>query len=373
VARTTHTAPFASAAEAIGELARGHFVVVADSDDPGSDADVMIAAEHASPDAINFLAAEARGVIYLGLTDERCRQLDLTPMSDRSEPASWKRAFTVMIDARDGISTGISAADRARAVAVAIDPASGAADLVRPGHIAPLRAEPGGILTRVGRTEAFVDLPRMAGLVPAGVASSVMTEEGALATVSELGPWCEQHGIAMVSIAAVAGAAARRLPWLQPRERRRLRTPFGELDTSVFTDPHTGSEHVAVAGSLPAGGPARLSVFGECALGHVLRDGGCAERSAFETALRDASAGGPDVVIHVGLPGHCCTPPPDAGPPREAGPVSRMPWAVVARVLGELDVGVVELARGPRGLAGDLTRCGITVTPANDRRDLVHP
>jgi 3,4-dihydroxy 2-butanone 4-phosphate synthase/GTP cyclohydrolase II len=368
------TGSFASAADAIDELARGHFVVVADSEDPASDADVMIAAEHASPQAINFLAAEARGVIYLGLTDERCRELDLTPMTYRSDPTSWKRAFTVTIDAREGISTGISAADRAHAVAVAIDPASGATDLVRPGHIVPLHAEPGGILGRMGRTEAFVDLPRMAGLVPAGVASSVMTDAGALATVADLVPWCERRSIAMVSVGAVAGAAARRLPWLERRERRTLRTPFGELDTSVFTDPRTGSEHVAVAGSPAAGGPARLSVFGECPLGHVLRDGGCAERSAFETALRDASAGSRDVVIHVGLPGHCCTPAAAAAsPPREAGTVSRTPWAVVAKVLHELDVGAVELARGPRGLAGDLTRCGISVTHGNDRRDVLHP
>jgi 3,4-dihydroxy 2-butanone 4-phosphate synthase/GTP cyclohydrolase II len=360
----TQTARFVSAGEAVEELARGRFVVVADG---ACDADVMIAAEHASAGAINFLAAHARGVIYLGLTAERCLELDLTPMSGRSEP-NWKRAFTVTIDARDGISTGISAADRARAVEVAIDPASRADDLVRPGHIVPLRAEPGGMLTRIGRTEAFVELPRMAGLVPAGVASSVITEEGAVATVADLVEWCERHGIAMVTIGAAAGAAARRLPWLRPAPARTLSTPFGRLDARVFAEPRGGREHVAVVGALPAAGPARLSVFGECTLGHALRDGGCPRREAFEAAL-GAAAAGTGIVVHLGLPGLCCTEP--AVAPAGA-PVSERPWAVVARVLGELGVGEVEISHGPHGLDAHLARCGIAVASGDPRQDGGH-
>jgi 3,4-dihydroxy 2-butanone 4-phosphate synthase/GTP cyclohydrolase II len=356
------SSPFVSASTAIEELARGRFVVVADSEDPAADADVMIAAEFASVEAINFLAAEARGVIYLGLSDERCREMRLGPMAEHSDPDSWKSAFMVMIDAREGISTGISAADRARAVAVAIDPGSEADDLVRPGHIVPLRAQPGGVLVRTGRTEAFVDLPRMAGLVPAGAASSVLTEEGAVATVADLRPWCERHGIRMVTIDAVAAEGVLRLPWLERSERERLRTPYGDLDTVVLVDPRSRAEHAVVVGRLPEGAPARVAVFGQCTVGHVLGDDRCGDRVPFEDALRSVADGRTDLVVHVGLPGLCCQGPGTwAGAPGCATPASESPWAIVAKALHDLGVSAVAPAQAsPRGWQ-ELTRYGIAV------------
>src|SRR4051794_31142967 len=192
--------PFATVEAAIEDIRAGKIVVVVDADDRESEGDLTIAAQFATPEAINFMAKEGRGLICLCLTEERCDELGLRMMTDRNE-ASHGTAFTVTIEAREGITTGISAHDRSRTVQVAVDPSRGARDLVQPGHILPLKAAPGGVLQRTGHTEAAVDLARLAGLNPAGVVCEVMNDDGTMARVADLIPFTQRHGLKLVSIA----------------------------------------------------------------------------------------------------------------------------------------------------------------------------
>src|SRR5919202_4079832 len=192
--------PFATVEDAIEDIRQGRFVVVVDAPDRENEGDLVIAAQFATPEAINFMATFGRGLICLPLTEERCDELDLRPMSDRNE-TPYKTAFTVSIEAREGVTTGISAHDRSRTIQVAIDPSKAAADLVQPGHVFPLRARKGGVLQRAGQTEAAVDLARLAGLNPAGVVCEVMNEDGTMARVPDLIPYCERHGIKLVTVA----------------------------------------------------------------------------------------------------------------------------------------------------------------------------
>src|SRR2546423_6428041 len=168
-----HVSPFSSVQEALEDVRQGKFVVVVDDPDRENEGDLVIAAQFATPEAINFMATHARGLICLSLTPERCDELGLRPMTERNE-TPLGTAFTVSIEAREGVSTGISAQDRARTIHVAIDPASRPEDLVQPGHVFPLRGRPGGVLQRGGQTEGAVDLARLAGLIPAGVVWAIM-------------------------------------------------------------------------------------------------------------------------------------------------------------------------------------------------------
>src|SRR5207302_5161580 len=170
---SVETTAFATIEEAIEDIRAGKFVVVVDAADRENEGDLTIAAQFATPEAINFMATHGRGLVCLCLTDERCDELRLKPMTERNE-TPFETAFTISIEAREGISTGISAHDRSRTIQVAIDRTKGHHDLVQPGHVFPLRARPGGVLQRAGQTEAAVDLARLAGLIPAGVVCEVM-------------------------------------------------------------------------------------------------------------------------------------------------------------------------------------------------------
>ena len=188
------TTPFAAIEEAIEDIREGRFVVVVDDPDRENEGDLVIAAQFATPETINFMATHARGLICLCLTTERADQLGLRPMTDRNE-APLGTAFTVSIEAREGVTTGISAADRSHTIQVAIAPDAKPDDLVQPGHVFPLRAKPGGVLERIGQTEAAVDLARLAGLNPSGVVCEIMNDDGTMARVPDLVPYCERHGL----------------------------------------------------------------------------------------------------------------------------------------------------------------------------------
>ena len=198
--KTATSSTFASIEEAIEDIRQGKFVVVVDAADRENEGDLTIAAQFATPEAINFMATHGRGLICLCLTEERCEELALRPMTERNE-TPFGTAFTISIEAREGISTGISAPDRSRTIQVAIDPSKGPGDLVQPGHVFPLRARNGGVLQRAGQTEAAVDLARLAGLNPAGVVCEVMNDDGTMARVPDLIPYCERHGLKMVTVA----------------------------------------------------------------------------------------------------------------------------------------------------------------------------
>src|SRR5436190_15165742 len=190
--------PFATIEEAIEDIRAGRMVVVVDDEDRENEGDLTVAAQFATPDAINFMARHARGLVCLCLTEERADELGLRPMTDHNE-APLGTAFTVSIEAREGVTTGISAADRSRTIQVAIHPDSTAHDLVQPGHVFPLRARRGGVLERVGQTEAAVDLARLAGLAPAGVVCEIMNDDGTMARVDDLIPYCREHGLKLVT------------------------------------------------------------------------------------------------------------------------------------------------------------------------------
>src|SRR4249920_2747419 len=194
------TSPFSTVEEALDDIRVGKFVVVVDDEDRENEGDLTIAAEFATPENVNFMATHGRGLICLCLTPERCEELGLRQMTDQNE-TPFGTAFTVSIEAREGVSTGISAADRARTIQVAVDPTSTAYDLVQPGHVFPLRACSGGVLQRSGQTEAAVDLARLAGLAPAGVVCEIMNEDGTMARVPDLVVYCERHGIKLLTIA----------------------------------------------------------------------------------------------------------------------------------------------------------------------------
>src|SRR5207248_788896 len=193
-------ATFATIEEAVEDIRQGKMVVVCDDENRENEGDLTLAAQFATPEAINFMAKEGRGLVCLALTHERCDELGLDLMAAKNESA-FETAFTVSIEARSGVSTGISAADRARTIQVAIDPNTSPRELVQPGHVFPLKAKAGGVLERVGQTEASVDLARLAGLNPAGVICELMNEDGSMARVRDLEPYCERHDIKMVTVA----------------------------------------------------------------------------------------------------------------------------------------------------------------------------
>src|SRR4051795_2968770 len=185
------TRTFAPIEEALDEIRRGRMVVVCDDESRENEGDLTMAAQFATPEAVNFMAKEARGLICLALTPERCDELGLDLMAAKNE-SSFQTAFTVAVEAREGVTTGISAHDRAHTIQVAIDPSTQPQDLVQPGHIFPLKAKPGGVLERTGQTEAAVDLARLAGLNPSGVICEIMNEDGTMARVPDLIPYCER-------------------------------------------------------------------------------------------------------------------------------------------------------------------------------------
>src|ERR1700744_888130 len=193
---------FSTVEAALDDLRAGKMIVVVDDEDRENEGDLPLAAEFATPEAINFMAKYGRGLICLTLTEDRADALRLSPMS-QDNTSRFGTAFTESIEAREGVTTGISAADRAHTIQVAISPESGANDLARPGHVFPLRARKGGVLVRAGQTEASVDLARMAGLIPAGVICEIMNEDGTMARVPDLIEFCRVHELKMITVAEV--------------------------------------------------------------------------------------------------------------------------------------------------------------------------
>src|SRR5437762_287854 len=195
----TPKTPFCSVEEAVAEIRNGRMIVLVDDEDRENEGDLTMAAEKITPEAVNFMAKYGRGLICLAMTGERLDQLDL-PLMVQGNTSRFETAFTISIDAHHGVTTGISAADRATTILTAIDPKAHPSDLARPGHIFPLRARPGGVLERAGQTEAAIDLARLAGLYPAGVICEGMNDDGTMARVPELQQVAERHGLTMITV-----------------------------------------------------------------------------------------------------------------------------------------------------------------------------
>ena len=230
--------------ELVAELAAGRMVILVDEEDRENEGDLVIAAEHVTPEAINFMARFARGLICLTLTRERCENLQLPPMASRNG-TKHGTAFTVSIEAATGVTTGISAADRARTVQAAVARDAKASDLVQPGHIFPLQAQDGGVLMRAGHTEAGCDLAGMAGLLPAAVICEVMKDDGTMARLPDLEVFAREHGLKIGTIADLIGYRSRNETLIERAGSRSLITPQGEFECIVFRD-KSGGVHMAL-------------------------------------------------------------------------------------------------------------------------------
>ncbi len=236
--------PIAPVPELVAELAAGRMVVLVDEEDRENEGDLVLAAEHVTPEAINFMARHARGLICLTLTRERCERLQLPPMTTKNG-TQHGTAFTVSIEAATGVTTGISAADRARTVQAAVARDAKPSDLVQPGHIFPLQAQDGGVLMRAGHTEAGCDLAAMAGLSPAAVICEVMNEDGTMARLPDLEVFARQHGLKIGTIADLIGYRSRNETLIERVGARALVTPHGEFECLAFRD-KGGGLHLAL-------------------------------------------------------------------------------------------------------------------------------
>ncbi|TMK70149.1 MAG: bifunctional 3,4-dihydroxy-2-butanone-4-phosphate synthase/GTP cyclohydrolase II [Actinobacteria bacterium] len=294
---------FATIEEAIEDIRQGKFVVVVDAADRENEGDLTIAAQFATPEAVNFMTKEGRGLICLCLTETRCDELGLRQMTDRNE-TPFGTAFTVSVEAREGVTTGISAPDRSRTIQVAIDPESKPDDLVQPGHVFPLRARDGGALVRAGQTEAAVDLARLAGLIPAGVVCEIMNEDGTMARVPDLIPYCERHGVKLVTVADLIAYRRRHERLVERTTSVRLPTAYGEFTAVAFRETLTGKHHVAlVRGDVVGAENVLVRVHSECLTGDVFHSLRCDCGEQLEQALGRIASEDCGVLLYMAQEG----------------------------------------------------------------------
>jgi len=253
----TIEAPFTDVPGALKDIKAGRMVVVVDDEDRENEGDLVFAAEFVTPEAINFMAKHGRGLICLAMTEDRADYLRLFPMTQQNT-SRFGTPFTESIEAREGVTTGISAADRAQTIRTAIDPRSTYADLARPGHVFPLRARKGGVLVRAGQTEASVDLARLAGLTPAGVLCEIMNDDGTMARIPDLIPFCREHGLTILTVAELIRYRLRNERYIVRAGESRIETKFGEFRMIAYESEVNGGEsHIAlVKGDLCADCPA---------------------------------------------------------------------------------------------------------------------
>jgi 3,4-dihydroxy 2-butanone 4-phosphate synthase / GTP cyclohydrolase II len=294
---------FATVEEAIEDIRHGKFVVVVDAADRENEGDLTIAAQFATPEAIAFMATHGRGLICLCLTEDRCDELRLQPMTERNE-TPFGTAFTISVEAREGITTGISAHDRSRTIQVAIDPSKGRGDLVQPGHVFPLRARDGGVLRRAGQTEAAVDLARLAGLNPAGVVCEVMKDDGTMARVPDLVPYCEEHGLKLITVADLIEYRRRTEKLVERTTSVRLPTAYGEFTAVAFREKLTGKHHLAlVKGDVDGAQNVLVRVHSECLTGDVFHSLRCDCGEQLDQALLQIGAEDRGVLLYLAQEG----------------------------------------------------------------------
>ena len=294
---------FARIEDAIDAFRAGKMIIVVDDEDRENEGDLTVAAQFATPDAINFMARYGRGLICLCLTEERCDQLELRPMTSKNE-ATFGTAFTISVEARDGVTTGISTHDRARTIQVAIDPAKGSRDLVQPGHIFPLRARDGGVLQRAGQTEAAVDLARLAGLIPAGVVCEILDDDGTMARVPKLAKIAKRHGLLMVTVADLIKYRMRMESLVKPVAVAKLPTRFGEFEVHAFENQVDKQTHIAlVRGDISDGKDVLVRVHSQCLTGDVLHSIRCDCGAQLDAAMERIAGEGRGVLLYLNQEG----------------------------------------------------------------------
>jgi 3,4-dihydroxy 2-butanone 4-phosphate synthase / GTP cyclohydrolase II len=295
--------PFATVEDAIEDIRQGRFVVVVDAPDRENEGDLVVAAQFATPEAINFMATHGRGLICLCLTPERCEELGLRPATTRNE-SRYGTAFMDSIEAREGITTGISAHDRSHTIQVAIDPSRSPGDLVHPGHVFPLEARAGGVLKRAGQTEAAVDLAVLAGLNPAGVVCEIMNDDGTMARVPDLVEYCREHGLRMITVSDLIEYRRRREKLVERMTSVRLPTAYGEFVAIAFREKLTGKHHVAlVKGDVAGAENVLVRVHSECLTGDVFHSLRCDCGEQLQQALARIQAEGCGVLLYLAQEG----------------------------------------------------------------------
>jgi 3,4-dihydroxy 2-butanone 4-phosphate synthase/GTP cyclohydrolase II len=299
----SRTTAFATVEEALEEIRQGRMIVVCDDEDRENEGDLVMAAQFVTPEAINFMVREAGGWICLALTPDRCDELGLELMTAKNE-SSMQTPFTVTIEARHGVTTGVSAHDRAHTMRVAADPKCGPHDLVQPGHVNPLKAKRGGVLERTGHTEASVDLARLAGLVPAGVICEVMNEDGSMARVPDLAAYCERHGLKMITIADLIAYRRRHDRLVERVVSTRLPTGFGDFEAVGYRSLVDDKHHVAlVKGDVAGKADVLVRVHSECLTGDVFHSLRCDCGQQLESALSMIEQQGEGVLLYLAQEG----------------------------------------------------------------------
>jgi 3,4-dihydroxy 2-butanone 4-phosphate synthase/GTP cyclohydrolase II len=291
--------PFASIPEAIEDFRAGRMLIIVDDEDRENEGDITVAAEKVTPDIINFMARHARGLICLSLSPEICDALRLPPMSSRNT-SRFGTAFCESIEAAEGVTTGISAADRAHTIRVAIDAASRPGDLARPGHIFPLRAREGGVLVRAGQTEAAVDLARLAGLRQGGVICEIMNDDGSMARVPQLAEFARLHGVRMISVADLIRYRLQTERFIQRQSEGCLRTEFGDFKTVVYSSSIVPERHLAlVHGEIAGKSDILVRMHSHCIYGDVFGSTDCECHELIRRSMERITQEGAGVLVYL--------------------------------------------------------------------------
>jgi len=297
----TPTSPFTDVPTAIEEIRAGRMIVVIDDEDRENEGDLTVAAEKVTPEAINFMAKYGRGLICLAMTDERLEHLRIGPMTSENT-SQYGTAFCEAIDARDGITTGISAHDRAHTIKVAIDPATRPSDLARPGHMFPLRARKGGVLVRAGQTEASVDLARLAGMIPAGVICEIMKDDGSMARVPDLIEFCRTHQMKMLTVAELIRYRMQHERYVHRVGEALVETKHGEFRLIAYeSEVDGGDSHLAlIRGDISdPSTPVLVRMHAHCLLGDVFGATGCDCNPTLESSMKIIAEAGRGALIYL--------------------------------------------------------------------------
>jgi 3,4-dihydroxy 2-butanone 4-phosphate synthase/GTP cyclohydrolase II len=297
------TSPIARIEDALDAFRRGDMIIVVDDEDRENEGDLTIAAEKVTPEAINFMAKYGRGLVCLSMTPERLDELEV-PLMVSQNTSRFETAFCIPIEAKGRTTTGISAADRAVTVLTAIDPATKPHDLLRPGHMFPLRARSGGVMERAGQTEAAVDLARIAGLYPAGVICEIMNEDGTMARMPELTKFAKKHGLLIISIADLIKYRIATESLVKNVASAKLPTEFGDFEMHVFVNQLDKKEHVAlVRGDVSSGKDVLVRVHSSCLTGDVLHSVRCDCGEQLDAAMKLIAAEGRGILLYLNQEG----------------------------------------------------------------------
>jgi 3,4-dihydroxy 2-butanone 4-phosphate synthase / GTP cyclohydrolase II len=297
----TPSSPFCDVPSALEEFRAGRMIVVVDDEDRENEGDLTLAAEKVTPEAINFMAKYGRGLVCLAMTEERLEHLRVGPMTSENT-SQYGTAFCEAIDAREGVTTGISAYDRARTIKVAIDPASRPGDLARPGHVFPLRAKKGGVLVRAGQTEAAVDLARLAGMVPSGIICEIMKDDGSMARIPDLTEFCRIHSLKMLTVAELIRYRMAHERYVHRVGEALVGTSHGEFRLVAYESEVEGGEsHVALTrGDIEhSSEPVLVRMHAHCLMGDVFGSTGCDCHASVEGSMRAIAQAGQGALIYL--------------------------------------------------------------------------